>query len=108
MSFRSQLFRTIMVFGQTCTGGETVVQQCQPQRTRPYTPRHNGKAERYNRILVEEFLYAGTWTSEQERSNALGVWNTHYNYHRPHGAAGGQPSAAMLDQRVTNVVASYS
>ena len=64
--------------------------------------------ERYNRILAEEFLYARTWTSEQERSNALSVWNTHYNYHRPHGAVGGQPPAAMLDQRVTNVVASYS
>lgn len=46
-------------------------------------------------------------TSEQQRSNALCVWNAHYNHHRPHGAAGGQPPAAMLDQRVTNVVASY-
>jgi transposase InsO family protein len=34
------------------------------QRIRPYTPRHNGKVERYNRILAEDFLYAHTWTSE--------------------------------------------
>lgn len=34
------------------------------QRIAPYTPRHNGKVERYNRILAEEFLYARTWTSE--------------------------------------------
>lgn len=38
------------------------------QRTRPYTPRHNGKVERYQRILTEEFLYARTWTSETERA----------------------------------------
>lgn len=34
------------------------------QRITPYTPRHNGKIERYNRILADEFLYARTWTSE--------------------------------------------
>ncbi|MDA3628193.1 IS481 family transposase [Saccharopolyspora sp. WRP15-2] len=65
------------------------------------------KVERYNRILAEEFLYARTWTSEQQRADALCMWNAHHNYHRSHGAAGGQPPAAMLDQRVTNVVASY-
>ncbi len=78
------------------------------KRTRPYTPRHNGKVERYNRILAEEFLYARAWTSEQQRSNALSVWNAHYNYHRPHGAVGGKPPAVMLDRRVTNVMASYN
>jgi transposase InsO family protein len=40
------------------------------QRITPYTPRHNGKVERYNRILFEEFLYARTWTSESQRSVA--------------------------------------
>lgn len=77
------------------------------KRTKPYTPRHNGKVERYNRILAEEFLYARTWTSEQQRSDALATWNVHYNYHRPHGAIGGRPPAAALDRRVTNVTASY-
>ncbi|MFW6723741.1 helix-turn-helix domain-containing protein [Streptomyces sp. MAR4 CNY-716] len=63
---------------------------------------------RYNRILAEEFLYARTWHSEAERRDALGVWNAHYNYHRPHGAAGGQPPAQRLRAGVTNVLASYS
>lgn len=42
------------------------------QSIRPYTPRHN-------RILAEEFLYAREWTSEHQRSDALAVWNIHYN-----------------------------
>jgi transposase InsO family protein len=74
----------------------------------PYTPRHNGKVERYNRILAEEFLYARTWTSEAQRSEALKVWNIHFNYHRPHSAAAGQPPASRLATGVTNVMASYN
>ena len=77
------------------------------QRITPYTPRHNGKVERYHRILAEEFLYARTWTSETQRSEALKVWNIHFNYHRPHSAAGGQPPASRLATGVTNVVPSY-
>lgn len=77
------------------------------KRTKPYTPKHNGKVERYNRILAEEFLYSRTWTSEAERSAAVAVWNVHYNYHRPHGT-GGKPPASRAPTGVTNVMASYS
>jgi hypothetical protein len=41
------------------------------QRIAPYMPRHNGKVERYNRILAEEFLYARGWHSEEERSTKV-------------------------------------
>jgi transposase InsO family protein len=78
------------------------------QRITPYTPRHNGKVERYNRILSEEFLYARTWTSEDQRRDAVGIWNIHYNYHRPHGAADGEPPASRLCKGVSNVQSSYS
>ena len=78
------------------------------QRITPYTPRHNGKVERYNRILAEEFLYAREWTSEQQRAHALHVWNVHYNYHRPHTAVGHRPPASRLHAGVTNVMASFS
>ena len=74
------------------------------QRIRPYTPKHNGKVERYNRILAEEFLYARVWTSESDRAAAIGVWNIHYNYHRVHTAAGDQPPASRLHASVTNVM----
>ena len=49
------------------------------QRITPYTPRHNGKVERYQRILAEEFLYAHTWTSNDQRNQALAIWNIHCN-----------------------------
>ncbi|NYH84099.1 transposase InsO family protein [Actinopolymorpha cephalotaxi] len=74
------------------------------QRTRPYTPRHNGKVERYQRTLAEELLYARVWTSETQRAQAISVWNIHYNYHRAHTAAGDQPPASRLHQTVTNVM----
>lgn len=74
------------------------------QRIRPYTPRHNGKVERYNRILAEELLYARVWTSEAERAAAIKTWNVHYNYHRAHTAAGDRPPASRLRAGVTNVM----
>lgn len=77
------------------------------QRITPYTPRHNGKVERYNRIISEDFLYARTWTSEDQRPEALGAWNIHYNYHRPHSATDGKPPASRLQAAVSNVLASY-
>jgi transposase InsO family protein len=86
----------------------TVLRGARHQRITPYTPRHNGKVERYHRILAEEFLYAHTWTSEQHRSEALKIWNVHYNYHRPHTTAGNQPPATRLHTGVTNVMTSYN
>lgn len=78
------------------------------QKTRPFTPRHNGNVERYQRTLAEEVLYARPYDSEDGRSAAIGVWNIHYNYHRPHSAVGGQPPATRLRTSVTNVQPSYS
>jgi transposase InsO family protein len=78
------------------------------QLIKPFTPKHNGKVERYQRILAEELLYARPFTSEAERAQAIQVWNIHYNYHRPHTAAGNQPPAQRLGPGVTNLVRSYN
>jgi hypothetical protein len=40
-------------------------------------------------------------------SAAIGVWNIHYNYHRPHSATGGRPPTSRLKTGVTNVRPSY-
>jgi transposase InsO family protein len=82
--------------------------QTRHQRTKPYTPRHNGKAERYQRIMAEEVLYAREYRCEDERSAAIRIWNIHYNYHRPHSAADGQPPASRLKTGVTNLQPSYT
>ncbi|MFF4082733.1 IS481 family transposase [Streptomyces sp. NPDC001777] len=82
--------------------------QSRHQKTKPYTPRHNGKVERYQRILAEELLYARQFTSEEARAAAITVWNIHYNYHRPHSGAEGQPPASRLWDGVTNVQPSYN
>jgi Integrase core domain len=66
-----------------------------------------GAVERYQRILAEEVLYAREFTCENARSTAIAVWNIHYNYHRPHTAAGGRPPA-RLKTGVTNVRPSYN
>jgi len=58
-------------------------------------------------VLAEEVLYAREFICEDERTAAFGVWNIHYNYHRPHSAAGGQPPAARLKTAVTDVRPSY-
>ena len=78
------------------------------QRTRIYTPRHNGKIERYQRLMTDECLYARAYDSEAERRDAIGVWNHHYTYHRPHTACGDQPPASRLHASVDNVMTNYT
>ena len=72
-------------------------------RTRPYRPQTNGKVERFNRTLVEEWAYARPYTSEADRTHALQDWNHLYNHHRGHSAIGGPP----ID-RVDNLPGSYN
>jgi transposase InsO family protein len=56
------------------------------KRTRPYTPRTNGKAERFIQTSLREWAYAQPYASSQERSAALMPWLYHYNTMRPHAA----------------------
>lgn len=72
--------------------------------TRSYRPQTNGKAERFNRTLVEEWAYARPFTSGAERAQALPVWLHSYNHHRSHTALGG----ATPIERVNNLVGHYS
>ncbi len=54
-------------------------------RTKPYTPKTNGKAERFIKTLQEEWAYAVPFQSSQERNNWLPKWLEIYNCERPHG-----------------------
>jgi transposase InsO family protein len=66
-------------------------------RTRPYTPRTNGKAERFIQTSLREWVYARAYQSSAERTDAMQPWITDYNLSRPHSALGGQPPAAKLN-----------
>jgi transposase InsO family protein len=65
-------------------------------RTRPYTPRTNGKAERFLQTVMRECTYAHAYQSSQERAAALPRWLHAYNVHRPHTALAGQPPISRL------------
>jgi transposase InsO family protein len=66
-------------------------------RTRPYTPKTNGKAERFIQTSLREWAYARAYQSSAERGQAMHPWITDYNHARPHSALGGQPPASKLN-----------
>lgn len=65
--------------------------QIQHLRTRPYTPRTNGKVERFQQTLAREWAYAMQYASSTARQEALPHWLNHYNERRRHSAIGNQP-----------------
>ena len=67
------------------------------KRTRPYRPQTNGKVERFNRTLLEEWAYLRPYTSNTERAEAFEPFLHTYNYHRCHTALGGQPPITRVN-----------
>ena len=53
-------------------------------RTKPYTPRTNGKAERFIQTALREWAYAKTYATSEHRTSELATWLHRYNWHRPH------------------------
>ena len=59
--------------------------------SRPYTPRTNGKAERFIQTALREWAYARTYQNSQQRGQELRSWLHQYNWHRPHASLGLSP-----------------
>ncbi len=63
---------------------------------RAYTPRTNGKAERFVQTSLREWAYARAYNSSQDRSAELLPFLHHYNYHRPHFGINGKTPISRL------------
>jgi len=55
-------------------------------RTRPYTPKTNGKAERFIQTALREWAYAQAYAHSDRRTDELPRWLHRYNWHRPHAS----------------------
>jgi transposase InsO family protein len=67
------------------------------RRTKPYTPRTNGKAERFIQTALREWAYAKHWQDSDERDACLKPWTDYYNFQRPHGSLGYKPPISRSD-----------
>ncbi len=85
-NYRSHVFRA-----------ELVKLRLKHIRTKPYTPRTNGKAERFIQTLLREWAYGRRYTSSGRRRAAMPSWLRRYNLRRPHGGIGGTPPITRLE-----------
>jgi len=90
-AYRSQAFRDL------CAGS-----RLRHIRTRPYTPRTNGKAERFIQTSLREWAYARAYTSSAERTDAMSPWIDAYNTQRPHSALANQTPWLRLNNLLGN------
>jgi len=65
-------------------------------RTKPYTPRTNGKAERFIQTALREWAYAHSYESSDHRAQHLPLWLAEYNHRRPHASLGYKPPMSRI------------
>jgi transposase InsO family protein len=77
-------------------------------RTKPYTPKTNGKAERFIQTSLREWAYAQAYNTSKERAAELPRWLHRYNWHRPHGSIGSKPPISRLGLARNNLLRLHS
>ena len=77
-------------------------------RTRPYTPRTNGKAERFIQTCKREWAYARPYRNSGSRTDALATFLCIYNCHRPHWGIGRITPQLRLTQLMNNLPGCYT
>ena len=76
--------------------------------TRPYTPRTNGKAERFIQTALREWAYARSYNNSTERENQLDLWLHDYNFHRPHASLNLNTPASRAGLNRNNLLSLHS
>jgi len=77
-------------------------------RTRPYTPKTNGKAERFVQTSLREWAYAKAYQTSDQRAAELAPWLHRYNWHRPHGGIDSQTPISRLGRDADNLLRLHS
>jgi len=73
-------------------------------RTKPYTPKTNGKAERFIQTSLREWAYAQPYPNSRERQVELPIWLHRYNWHRPHAGIDDKIPISRLGLTKNNVL----
>lgn len=73
-------------------------------RTKPYTPRTNGKAERFIQSSLREWAYGRAYHTSEHRKAELPHWLHHYNWHRPHAGIKRKPPISRSGLEVNNLM----
>ena len=76
--------------------------------TRAYTPRTNGKAERFIQTALREWAYARTYQNSPQRTEQLDPWLHDYNFHRPHSSLTLKPPASRAGLNRNNLLSLHS
>jgi transposase InsO family protein len=76
--------------------------------TRPYTPKTNGKAERFIQTALREWAYARAYPNSDSRAGQLPAWVHRYNWHRPHGGIKSQTPISRLRLTTDNLLRLHS
>jgi transposase InsO family protein len=77
-------------------------------RTKPYTPKTNGKAERFIQTALREWAYAQAYPTSNRRAEELPIWLHRYNWHRPHGGIQSQTPISRLGLTEDNLLRLHS
>jgi transposase InsO family protein len=105
--------RRVMTDNGSCYRSEAFATRCAELGlkhifTKPYTPKTNGKAERFVQTTLREWAYAQAYPSSDDRATALPGWLHRYNWHRPHGGIKSQTPISRLGLTEDNLLRLHS
>ncbi|MDE2334640.1 MAG: transposase, partial [Rhodospirillales bacterium] len=77
-------------------------------RTKPYSPKTNGKAERFIQTALREWAYAKPYPTSDHRAAELQSWLHQYHWHRPHGGIKLQTPISRLGLSEDNLLSIHT